>query len=326
MTRVKHADAIYRLAKTHRLASGPDAWAEDDLAVVERARYLSTLEPARFAMEAGRSGNDGLRFEILAYLMRRAPSILSHDDGLDHVEGLAVGAFGMDSVEHCNVLFHGAALHMRLNDPGSAMVVARRAESSAGMRRLATLYQDYVQCMSQIQCARAAMALGSFWTAETYLKDAGNASDFWAFSCSLEHNFYTGELLWRLGRFEDAIRVHKNRTIRERASALGHFDTLLLSHNAAGKAAVDGGMLDVAREELLQSRSLARRHPPLSPTKIGYTYMYAGELELARGNQRSAISWLEGAQNYFSRQALPHREGIEEVRRLMDGIRSRSTV
>lgn len=152
----------------------------------------------------------------------------------------------------------------------------------------------YVDCVIWQRVARLERDLGKFREAYKALKECAATVpvDPWS-------RFYRGNqrdrgfLAWATGRFDDAIRIHTDSSVREAARQRGDRRFLAQSHMSAAKCAIDANKLTLANFELGEAKEILDENPFEQPLLGIRLLIFSGELDWKLGNTDEALDLFE---------------------------------
>ncbi len=160
-------------------------------------------------------------------------------------------------------------------------------------------YRDYCSVGTRMQITRVLLRQKRFGVAEAMMKELLRACRLWGFAAELAVMQDLASLNWYKGNVAEALEMHRNPQLRERAVAYSYSRWLIHSHNCAAKCAIDLGNLPLANSELAASRELMTTGFHYLASQEGYYWLRQAELDRARGDFVGSRTHLAKAFEFF---------------------------
>lgn len=239
---------------------------------------------------------------------------LTHER-LPRAREFSVAHFGEDSVEGAMLELMRGSAHYESGDIESALeVLLALLETMDALEDTAeAVVRDFGAVAARIQIVRILHRQTRFALAEGMLKESLRLCRKWGFLAEMGVRQALADLEWRRGRIAEALELHRNSDLRERArrSELSHW--LLYSHLDAGKCALDLGNTVLAERELEAARQVMAAGFRHLSSHEGYHRLYSAELARLRGARDDARQFLAEAFESWQAAARPNHIALRDA-------------
>ncbi|MEM7165435.1 MAG: hypothetical protein AAF581_08225 [Planctomycetota bacterium] len=170
-----------------------------------------------------------------------------------------------------------------------------------------SLVDRFVACLAHRVRGRAWQGLGEFVRARHHLAISCRIAEDHDFSAQLSCNTNLATLTSSAGALDEALELHRDAGLRATARDRGATHSLLTSHLAAAKCAIELKSTDLASEELKEVQRVLDRHEDDAGLDLqrGYAHLYAGEVAVQREDYDTGMQLIQEAQSWFEQMAPP---------------------